>query len=44
MPIPKLANQAGIDLSADGAGQATTLDTVSIEGLFVGRDKKHGSY
>ena len=35
----KLANQAGIDLSADSAGQATTLDTVSIEGVVVGRDK-----
>ncbi len=35
----KLANNAGIDLSADNAPSANTLEAVSIEGIVVGRDK-----
>lgn len=35
----KIANNAGIDLSADNAPSANTLEAVSIEGIVVGRDK-----
>ncbi len=34
----RLANNSGIDLSADTASSSTTLDAVSIEGLVIGRD------
>ena len=35
----KLANNAGIDLSAGNASSVNTLETVSIEGIVVGREK-----